>query len=168
MADTVQEKVEWLTLTENSLVLPGVSIRQPRKPDAIGIPLGLLSLLFSLTNRPAFPGGNIGNETSLASNNGKIFITFIKSAWIIREAEKIEPWLNFQELSKAHCRTRPPGALLPPFVMGNFQPKWKAPVELLIAEPLPLLYSTVIKPMSHTMAPSPEIQLSNHGSSKYT
>lgn len=86
-------------------------------------PLGLLALLFSDNTNQLCPEGSVRNETFLASNNRKIFVTFIKSAWVLREAEKMEPWLNFQEhLPKAHYRTKPRRALC-------LCPYWEVPIK---------------------------------------
>ena len=86
--------------------------------------------------RPALIRGKCWNETSLASNNRKILITFIKRAWIVKEVEKLEPWLSFQEhLPKAHYRTTPTKTLPTMPLLRNFQQNWKSSVELLIAEP---------------------------------
>lgn len=126
LADTVQENVEQPTQEKMQVccLLPYTSNWETR---CHWYPLGLLSLLFSLTTDQLCPEGSVGNETSLASNNRKIFITFVKGAWVIRKAEKIEPWLNsWGHLPKAHCRIKPPRALLPLSLLGSFQQKRKS------------------------------------------
>lgn len=99
-------------------------------------PPGLLSLLFSLNTDQLFQRVMVEIKPLYLGTAERYLLHLLKVHGLLGKLKKIEPGQNFQEqLPKVHCRTRPPGALLPPSVLGNFQPKWKAPAELLMAEP---------------------------------